>query len=915
MKRGNLCLFVIILLGSTSFTFSQSLLKGGVFFKGNPVPYATVKLSNNATQSADSLGSFRFILMPGKYKLEISATGFEKAMRDVQVAENEASEIRIEMIMASKDINAVVIIGSRSFQRSVDASPLPIDVLRETSLASTGQLSLDKQLQYKLPSFNTANIAVSDATTFFDPYELRNLGASRTLVLINGKRKNASSLLNLVPTVGRGETGVDLTSIPVDAIKRIEVLRDGASAQYGSDAIAGVMNIILKTDTSLSTLKINTGITHKGDGANVNLSFNSGHSISGKGYVNYTVDFTQQQNAVRTGKVSLSGEKQTFGGNPQTDAAIAAYLDKYPTANHKTSIGEYSSGRFLLNTAYPLNDETEIYANVAVAVRRFLSNANFRTPYWKKDFGLLHIPSPNSPNYTGSNDPLYNGYIGYEPTFDGDITDNNATVGVTSEKGVWKKDISVTIGGNTQSYTIANTVNPSLGTASPTYFKGGGYAFNHLVSNIDLKRVISKSLALAIGSEFRKEVYKVIAGSPASFFGEGSNSFPGIKLDDALTSSRYNLGVYTDASIDINKDWFLNTALRAEHYSDFGPALVWKLASRYRIYKDKVIIRGSASTGLKAPSLHQMYTQQISANLVGGVINFSGLFNNQSKEVFALGINKLKAELAKNYSFGITLRPLNGLNVTVDFYDITIDNRILFTTNIASNDPNSPVSKILQRNGIVSMQFFTNAVKTHTSGLDFVLGYRSIHIGKTKLALDLAGNFVIDNSLKGEAVTPDPIKQSGVSLIDNQIRCLMERSRPLTKIVLGSELSYNNSSIYINNTYFGESSFQDIANGGPMMNHLRQVFYPKIISDLTYTQKIGPFTSFSITVNNLFNVLPEWRIKAIDGIGATTLSNASQMEKITNGITFNGRYPNLAYYGSHFSQLGTQFSASFKINL
>jgi iron complex outermembrane receptor protein len=208
MKSGNSYLLIILLLSSTSITFSQSLFKGGVFFKGKPVPYATIKLSNGATKAADSLGSFGFTVMPGKYLLEVSAAGFERLVRSVQVPENAASEIRIELVTPSNDLNTLVIIGSRSFQRSVNASPLPIDVLREASLASTGQISLDKQLQYKLPSFNTANIAVSDATTFFDPYELRNLGASRTLVLINGKRKNPSSLLNLVPTVGRGETGV-----------------------------------------------------------------------------------------------------------------------------------------------------------------------------------------------------------------------------------------------------------------------------------------------------------------------------------------------------------------------------------------------------------------------------------------------------------------------------------------------------------------------------------------------------------------------------------------------------------------------------------------------------------------------------------------------------------------------------------
>lgn len=909
-----LFLFAASILSNS--TYSQSTIKGSITSSGKAIPYATVQIKRLEKQIlADSSGKFSLQLKAGNYTIEITSSGYQSLSKNIALNQNEVKEIIFQLIPLQTDLNNIVVVGSRSFQRNILSSPLPIDVLRETDLASTGQLSLDKQLAYKLPSFNTANIPVADATTLFDPYEIRNLGASRTLILVNGKRKSPSSLLNLTPSVGRGETGSDLTSIPIDAIKRIEVLRDGASAQYGSGAIAGVMNVILKDDTSTSAISFRTGITSKGDGAIANLSYNSGNSLAGKGFVNYTLDFTQQLNAVRTGVIDLKGEQSTFGGTPQKDAAIANYLKKYPTANHKTSIGEYTQGKFLLNIGYPINSNTEIHGNFMTALKQFKSNANFRPPYWRKDFGLLHKSNPGAPNYTGNLDPLYDGYIGYGPGFNGDLSDYNGSVGFTSKSGNWNKDVSITFGGNTQLYTVDNTVNASLGSMSPTYFKAGGYGFHNLIGNFDLSRKMNSKLTWALGSEFRKEIYKIIAGSAASYYGEGANSFPGIKADDAFTSSRVNVGLYSDASLDITKKWFLNAAIRGEYYSDFGPALIWKIASRYNLYKEKVILRASASTGFKSPDLHQIYTQQISAVLNGGNINLYGLFNNQSKEVFALGIPKLRPEEAQNYSMGLSFRPHSKMNISIDYYDITIANRIILTTNITSKNPATVLYNILQQSGTVSMQFFTNAVKTRTSGLDISMGYKNINLGRAKIGFDVAGNMVLQNKLSSNVNTPEPIQQSGISLIDEQIRCLIERSRPRSKFVFGTDLNINKLTVYLNNTLFGKAGFQDISNGGDIMNHVRQEFKPGLLTDLTVSQRLKPSLNVSFSINNIFNVLPKWNLVALDALGVSALADPLKVQAIKNGITFNGRYPNLSYYGAHFNQLGTMVEMSVKINL
>ena len=224
-----LFLFAASILSNS--TYSQSTIKGSITSSGKAIPYATVQIKRLEKQIlADSSGKFSLQLKAGNYTIEITSSGYQPLSKNIALNQNEVKEIIFQLTPLQTDLNNIVVVGSRSFQRNILSSPLPIDVLRETDLASTGQLSLDKQLAYKLPSFNTANIPVADATTLFDPYEIRNLGASRTLILVNGKRKSPSSLLNLTPSVGRGETGSDLTSIPIDAIKRIEVLRDGASA-------------------------------------------------------------------------------------------------------------------------------------------------------------------------------------------------------------------------------------------------------------------------------------------------------------------------------------------------------------------------------------------------------------------------------------------------------------------------------------------------------------------------------------------------------------------------------------------------------------------------------------------------------------------------------------------------------------
>jgi iron complex outermembrane receptor protein len=901
-------LFLAIILASAGF--SQGTLTGTVNGKGVPLDGASITARPTAKGTrTDADGKYSIKLAAGTYNITFSFAGYKDKTESVTIADGEQKTLNVELEEDSRTLEDVVVVGSRSLPRTSVATPLPIDVLSASDLRTTAQTTFDKQLQYRVPSFNTINTPVNDATTLLDPYEIRNLGPSRTLILINGKRKNLSSLLYVQFAPGRGETGADLSAIPIDAIKRVEILRDGASAQYGSDAIAGVMNVILKDRYQFSSLTFNAGVTSKGDGGNYGLSFNSGASFANKGFLNYTIDVSQQNNAVRSGIIHRPTEKAIFGGSSSANAAIDAYLNRFPTANNTNGTGEISAAKFNLNFGAPI-DAGQFYGNAGYVNKKVFSNANFRTPYWRTDAGLLHKRVPGAPNYTGGNDPLYEGYLGYEPTFEGDLSDYHATLGFKTQRNGWTHDVSFTTGGNQQLYTVENTVNRTLGTSSPTAFKPGGYKFSHVVGNYDISREISQQFSLAFGTEVRRETYQIIAGDTASYSGEGANSFPGIRAENASSNSRFNLGVYADATLNVNADFLLNGAVRYEKYSDFGDAFVWKLSSRYKLADNKLVLRASASTGFRAPTLHQIYAQSTQASFVAGTIQLSGLFNNRSKQAFLLGVPRLTPEKSTNFTVGLGLVPVRNLSITLDYYNIRIKDRIFYSSAISANSPSSQLGQILAAAGVVQAQFFLNGLETQNSGLDFVANYKDIALGNGKLAINLAGNYQLTNKIIGAPNDPAPIKAEGQTTLSAQIRSLLTEGRPEYKAVLGFDYLINKFAFSLNNTLFGPTRFQDLDNGGSDMLNIRQVFKPGVVTDLSIRYDIKKNVSFSVAANNILNVLPKWNLEAINSAGQTLLNNQAQRELLEGFLSFSGRYRILGYNGSQFSQLGTIFQAS-----
>lgn len=902
---------------------------------GAALPGVNVRIKGtNLGTATDAEGKFSINAPASATTLVFSYVGYT----DQEVDISKVNAVSVSLVASSSELGEIVVAVGRGQERTITDTPLPIDNLTVKELNATGQPTFDKALQYKVPSFNSVNTPVNDATSLLDPYELRNMGPSRTLILINGKRKNLSSLVYTQTSPGRGETGADLSAIPQDAIKRVEILRDGASAQYGSDAIAGVMNIILKDKFDASSVRLTSGVTSKGDGFNYGLNYSSGANLGRKGYVNYHLTFLRQQRANRAGKIDKFAETNGdigFGnGSNVTD-----FLNKYPDGKNINSTTDNTSAKFLINVGIPVSENTEVYFNAAYVYRKALSFANYRQPYWKLDYGLLHTPVTGGTDYTGTGDPLYEGYIGYHPTFEGDLNDYNGTIGIrgTSENG-WKHDASLTVGGNKMLFTVNHTVNHSLGAISPISFKPGGFSFNHVVGNLDVSKSLNDKVYVGFGSEFRAETYKEIAGDTASYSGEGANSFPGFSSKNAITASRFNLGVYADFGFDLTENFFIGATGRTEKYSDFGNATVGKINTRLKLAGDKIVLRGSVSNGFRAPTLHQYNLTLNQASFEAGNIVIQGLANNYSREAAVLGIPKLKAEKSINFTAGLGLNPVKNLSITFDYYSIEIKNRIVYSALVKqvkdlNGDviPDDPLNLLLADANSTGVSFFINGAHTKTQGLDLVASYKNLSLGQAKIGFNIAGNYVIKNELVGSIKTPEKIETAGGSIFSPIEQALMLTSRPKYKFIVGGELSIGKFDFTLNNTIAGPATFRNagygdfiMQDGAPdfawnehpdhvghtvtnMLNHMKTVFSTRLLTDVAFNFNITSKTIVSLTVSNIFNQYPKYTMKALDAVGKAFMEDADFTRLMRGDLTFNGRYPYMTYDGAHINQLGTTF--------
>jgi iron complex outermembrane receptor protein len=766
----------------------------------------------------------------------------------------------------AQELKEVQIVGSRNTKRTVVNSAVPIDVINVKDVTTqSGKLEINELLQYVAPSFNANKQSGSDGADHVDPASLRGMGPDQTLVLINGKRRHQSSLINLFGTKGRGNTGTDLNAIPATAIKRIEILRDGAAAQYGSDAIAGVINIVLNDNID----QVTGAVTYGAYNTNAQGEFDPGTA-------NIKNNFLDENSFGNT-----LGQKRNFDGQSLKVAAnygvavgkkggianfTAEYLSKEKTLrpgfDFRKGFGEAAIQGLNLfgNLVLPISEKTEFYA---------FGGRNFR------DTDAYAFTRNDGERVVES---IYPG--GYTPRITSEIVDNSIAAGIrTKYASGWKMDLSNTFGKNLFHYYIKGTINASLVGNSPTEFNAGGHSLSQNTTNLDFSKnydSVLNGMNLAFGAEFRTEQFSIFAGEEGSYAtydtagrpitnpatqtaptdpisGElrpgGSQGFPGYSPANEVKKNRNNVSLYTDAEFDVTDKLLVSTAVRFENYSDFGSTLNGKLAARLKA-TDNINFRGSLSTGFRAPSLAQVYYNLRFTNFNAGGATEVILSPNNSPVTQAFGINKLNEEKAVNGSLGVTAS-FGAFTATVDGYFINVKDRIVLTGYFDASALNL---------GVSAAQFFTNGVDTKTAGVDVVLAWKK-KFGDSNFAATLVGN--INHMTIGDVKNGTLDKET---FFGEREKAFLLASAPANKF--GLNLNYDkkwfNAGLAF--TRFSKvelldyQMYEDVADYGSFADQIKaatDTYNAKIVTDLTLGFKLNKSSKLSIGANNLFNIYPD----------------------------------------------------------
>lgn len=741
-----------------------------------------------------------------------------------QAAVSEAKDKKSD----TQSLETVQIIGTRRANASATDTPVPVDFIPLSKFTEQGgQFDLAQTLQYVSPSFNSTRQTGADGADLIDSAALRGLGSDQTLVLVNGKRRHTVSLVNLFGARNRGNTGTDMNSLPLLAIDNVQVLRDGAAAQYGSDAIAGVIDITLKKRLGCEVV-FGYGQYSEGDGKN----------YLGSGYCGITL-----------------GDKGTLG-------MTAEYLDRGRSnraeAGNPRIIGDTKSKNttFYANGDVPTGGTGKLYFTAGVQSRDASSAA-----FARGGVGSDDIPSRNSV-------AMYpNGFV---PFINGDIDDRYFIIGHQQQYGAWKRDLSQTYGYNRLRYNISNTINASIANKdllaggkgiSANRFDAGGFSFSQATTNLDFSRFydgIAAGMNVAFGAEYRRENYQITSGEAGSYndvdgvgFGgnAGSQGFPGFQPADATDRKRKSWATYLDIETDITSQFKVQAAVRHENFDDFGSTTTGKLAASFKA-SDQFLLRSSVSSGFRAPSLQQVYFSSTFTDFISGRPLDVVLAPNGSAIANAAGIPKLKEEKSKNYTVGFTLTPSTSLSVTADLYKINIDDRIVLSGRFdADNYP--ALGSILSGLGVGQAQFFVNSVNTETKGADLTVSHKT-NVPGGKLSTFLAVNYSKTEVTGVKA--PKSLTGFEDVLLSERERLFIEQGGPRSKATLGFDYVAGKLETDLKIIRFGAQTlgtFSGTEAGVP-----NAYYAPKTSADLSFTWSFNRDTKLTVGGANIFNVKP-----------------------------------------------------------
>ena len=763
-------------------------------------------------------------------------------------------------------LETIVVTGTRASNRTVATSTAPIDVITPEVLQSTGSTELATALSRALPSLNFPRPAITDGTDAVRPAQLRGLAPDQVLILVNGKRRHTTALINLNGSQGRGSSPVDLNAIPIAAIQRVEVLRDGASAQYGSDAIAGVVNVVLKGSGEGGSIAANVGQYSAGDGRSYQVQGDAGFALGANGRLHLAAEYADEDQTDRARPYLLAPGVTT---RPATAPPPGEVVQRY---------GDPEIEQFAVsaNASIDVNDALSFYGFANASRRDALSNGFYRTAADARNVPEIY---PN----------------GFLPQIRNIAEDRAAVVGMRGVTATdWNFDFSYNYGSNDLSFDVENSLNRSQGPASQRDFYAGALEITQQVLNLDFSKGydvgwLEYPLNVAVGVEWRGEEFTQSPGEPNSYVNggvlvggnpapSGSQVFPGFRPSDAGQFDRHSYAGYLDVELPFTEAFTLAAAVRAEEYSDFGNTTSGKVSARYG-FGDKVALRGTVSTGFRAPSLQQQFFRSTATNFIGGVPFDIRTFRVNDAAAVALGAEPLKAEESTNFSLGLVLTPVQNLYVTIDAYRIDIDDRIMLSENLTS----AAVRAFLNATVDPSLgggRYFTNAIDTRTRGVDIIGTYRWKLANST---LDLTAGYNY-NKTTVERIAANPARLSAID--PNAVRIgRVEVGRltvgaPRDKFQFGGIWSAGSWKLSANATRYGE--FSVLFGNNPADTSRDQTFDPQWTLDLSASYALGSW-DFTLGADNVTDEYPDEVIFANSTNGQLPYSAASP-----NG--FNGAY-------------------------
>ncbi len=797
----------------------------------------------------------------------------------------------------------IIVTGTRRADRVIADSPVPVDVIGGAALTQTGVPETARALRDLVPSFNFPQPSITDGTDVIRPATLRGLGPDQTLVLLNGKRRHASALLNINGSVGRGTQAVDVNNIPSAALARVEVLRDGAAAQYGSDAIAGVINFQLNSAreggrvtasygayvTGINGVNRVTGLVSQPggtvvttpdgvlaladtgrrlrvtDGEVLTVSGNVGLPLGPEGFVNVTVEYRDRQPTNRAGY------------DPRRQYAPTGPLDprefSFDRRSHRYGDAKTEDVAVVVNAGLPLDGNVEAYAFATYAERDGESAGFYRRANDNRNVLAIY---PD----------------GFLPLITTRMRDGALTGGLRGAFGGWNWDLSMQYGENRFDFRIVNSLNASLGVASPTEFDSGGLRYSQWVNNLDLSRNFDlggAQVTLAAGVEYRRETFRLRAGELASyqagtvrvgtnnpfitgaaataFAAPGAQVFPGFQpviggVDVTRGNARENMSVYAEADADISERWNVQLAGRFEHYSDFGSDWNGKAATRFEILEG-VAVRGAVSTGFRAPGLAQQFFAAAATNNIGGVLVDAVTLPVDNPVALALGSAPLRPETSISWSAGAVFTAVPRLSVTADYYEIRIDDRIVLTDNLGATrdaagnpsgtNPGRGIAEILNAAGFTNIsaaRFFFNGIDTKTRGFDIVGNYRMDLGSAGQLGVTAAYNWN-QTRISGRRDTPGALNQvPGIVLFGRLESLRIERGQPRDKINLGLDWDREWLGVTLRGNRFGSV----LSPGADAFNDV--LLEPRFLTDVEVRARPVPALELAVGANNLFDVYP-----------------------------------------------------------